>query len=1183
MEFLELRFHRQSLINNNRPRPAWVNDRPGGNQRFHSEPRQRNDGLQSLAPAGAKGNSVAVMSEDGRSILYNSYNRGALNQQGEQVARRQKSLPARKPTVSDRSLNVRKTNSASDKENLQNYRNAKQTVTIYLASPGAKDYELGPETKQVIHGIRTRSHEENYIKSNKFASSWARVRAENLALRDGSPSDMSPTRLSRDESPDSPQRDGSPSKCTDASGGSGGNQGHHRFVLTKPRGRPPNRKHVKPTGKKGPISSYFDDTEKTEIPRRESWEGSKETLGSKSQNTGTLGSDWGEGKMNGVEDEEKGTKRRPAWDNRVNVVTTFQPKVNLRKYESDLTFKPSITTKEEVYMAYTGHDRLNGVEGGAESDDGRYSPLSSDGENSDRSRSNSRSPGRSKERMLNKREARSYLKMTAVYGSDAFKNQRKQWFLDKLALAQEQKAKLEEEMRKAEEKKRVEDRKKQQRQLNYVRDKFRKEQVHRFRTQYVTSRVLEHEQANRHEYGLPEDFDDGFIPNQNDSKGSRSQTESTTNAENSEEMLPNPDTHLNGHISEKGDNALGTYQKRKDKKSHPNVKDIDSSEQQRSSDKKNQPNQNGREEERQKNRQKNEKSWYKSYERTPRADETKPPFDTGNPIKKPPRESTSWKTSTNVKPNVANNNDAGHRKYGKEAKAGGDGRGIKNGTDDKGDDQMKWSSEAENRDKPSRTLKDNNNGIHKTKNQSGRDDNIKDQISAAGNGQIVNGNQAGLSDAKQVHSDNGGKGINRGKKDTGPSLPHTKSHADPDNSKDKKDNAPYIFTGHFRQEADSTYHKINTNVQDKNSVQKSGESPSISNTEESDKTQSVPKTSTTDVPQIDKSGNMNAKNLDKLEQKNPNVPSSVQRHMVQNLINKSKVTNETNTKDSHDLKATSPQNKSRPSNQSNRQKAQSKRKPSPIGPSDSKKSSDHIPAKPSAIALLHVLEEAKPPERKHSVQTVQTLPSIPQSSVKPIPDDKTTNAHSQREEHAPDNRSPNDISSKTVQQRPKEQQSQRKASVTDQGMTGRRATTSSGRSTAAAAGAKKKPRGNSGLAHQMFDVNRGPTWNPHQKMPKMEGIDTVVIETKDGKGNVVKQKKHVKSVVKDAEKLLNAPVEVDAVRKRPPSKRSFRAASPDVTLGSDFDVDDDEEEAVGDIFERLRKKYNIQIDSDEDD
>ena len=75
-----------------------VNDRQGGNQRFHSEPHHRNDGLQSLAPAGAKGGGAAVFSEDGRSILYNSRHRDAFRQQSEKVAARQKSLPARKPS-----------------------------------------------------------------------------------------------------------------------------------------------------------------------------------------------------------------------------------------------------------------------------------------------------------------------------------------------------------------------------------------------------------------------------------------------------------------------------------------------------------------------------------------------------------------------------------------------------------------------------------------------------------------------------------------------------------------------------------------------------------------------------------------------------------------------------------------------------------------------------------------------------------------------------------------------------------------------------------------------------------------------------------------------------------------------------------------------------------------------------
>ena len=68
-----------------------VNDRPaGGSQRFNSEPRQRNAGLQSLAPAGARVGGPAVVTEDGRTFLYRS---GTSNTRG-----RQKSLPARKPT-----------------------------------------------------------------------------------------------------------------------------------------------------------------------------------------------------------------------------------------------------------------------------------------------------------------------------------------------------------------------------------------------------------------------------------------------------------------------------------------------------------------------------------------------------------------------------------------------------------------------------------------------------------------------------------------------------------------------------------------------------------------------------------------------------------------------------------------------------------------------------------------------------------------------------------------------------------------------------------------------------------------------------------------------------------------------------------------------------------------------------
>ena len=42
--------------------------------------------------------------------------------------------------------------------------------------------------------------------------------------------------------------------------------------------------------------------------------------------------------------------------------------------------------------------------------------------------------------------------------------------------------------------------------LQDVRRRFEDEQARRFQNQYVTSKILEHEWMNRHEYGLPEDI-----------------------------------------------------------------------------------------------------------------------------------------------------------------------------------------------------------------------------------------------------------------------------------------------------------------------------------------------------------------------------------------------------------------------------------------------------------------------------------------------------------------------------------------------------------------------------------------------------------------------------------------------------------------------------------------------------
>ncbi|GFO25862.1 hypothetical protein PoB_005236700 [Plakobranchus ocellatus] len=1166
MEFLERRFQRHFFFNNDFHKPAWVNERSVANNRHQSEPRHRNDRLQYLAPAGGKSNGV-VVSEDGPRLLYHSEDNGGMRY-NETITRRQKSLPSRKPTTCDRSFDVRKTNSASDKEKVQNHRNAKQTVSIYLASPGAKDLELGPETKQVIHGIRTRSHEENYLRSTKFASSWAKVRAENLALRDGSPSEISPPRTSRDGSNESPRRDGSPAKSTDYSGGSGGYFHHHKFVLTKPRGRPPNRTHQKNKNKKVSKLNTFREINKTESPER-----SSSPRSGKSQNTPDYNKD-GESQYtmsfesergyteNGnmseeeKEEEEKLKKRKPAWNSSVNVASQPQPRINLRKYEKDLTFKPTITTKEEVYMAYTGHETLLPAE--AESDDEKLSSLSGE-EDSASPRSNSQSPARSKERMLNKREARAYLKMTAVYGSDAFKNQRKQWFLQKLSLAQDQKAKLEDERRKAEEKKREEDRKKQKRQLNYVREKFRKEQVHRFRTQYVTSRVLEHEQANRHEYGLPEDFDDMSKTNEtaNNSPSKGNVTRPGDTAKEAETSLL-PQDHINSQ------NSVYKNKKMKNSDLSPNGNNNkkyirNTTNKQTDADRRNEQIQKEKEEERQKQRQEQQKSWYAAYERKPRSETTKPPLI--NRDLKTKKKTENQKNGNETKPlnsNAAKPQPAfgnGHEKSQKSSETERqDGPPAMNSQDKR----MKESSKVNGLRKRSNDLqqdnssesvdewrKENNRDLHKTGIDSKDTNNRRGLISREKEKDTESFVKHG-----SVHNNKSSFSKN---KYTGPSLPHTKSHTDPENTKDKKGNAPYIFTGHFRQEADGTYHKL-----DKSNP------PGNVNLRKDDK----------ETNESEKSGN-NAKNPDNNDAQPLQLSSAA--------------------KVSEKIKASKPEQKQNNTDSHGRGKVFTKISES-VNQGEVKGRRDSTKSKPNLNAKHSSNNTSKTEQNKlqMSPTTSNDQSKVNNSIARSLRDAKTMSDRAHPSGHQSSgekeaktmnkDQSPSNIvqaspaASGKLKQQQQHKQSNSGAVNQGQGTSKRQTTASSGRSTDYG---RKKLQGPKALASLMFDVNMGPSWDPHQKVPKMEGIDTVVIKTKDGKGQVVKQRKQVKNVVKDAENLLKLPVE--APEKRPMSKRSYKLASPDVTLGSDFDVDDDEEETVGDIFERLRKKYNIKIDSDEED
>ena len=108
--------------------------------------------------------------------------------------------------------------------------------------------------------------------------------------------------------------------------------------------------------------------------------------------------------------------------------------------------------------------------------------------------------------LLNKREANMYRHISNVYGNENLRDRRKNDFYRKvLEIQLDRLREIHEEYRNIQNKK-YESKMHQKQVLKRLRDKFDDDQVKRFRTQYVTSRVLEHEGVDRHEYGLPENI-----------------------------------------------------------------------------------------------------------------------------------------------------------------------------------------------------------------------------------------------------------------------------------------------------------------------------------------------------------------------------------------------------------------------------------------------------------------------------------------------------------------------------------------------------------------------------------------------------------------------------------------------------------------------------------------------------
>ncbi|XP_061194891.1 serine/arginine repetitive matrix protein 2-like isoform X1 [Saccostrea echinata] len=124
----------------------------------------------------------------------------------------------------------------------------------------------------------------------------------------------------------------------------------------------------------------------------------------------------------------------------------------------------------------------------------------------------------------------------------------------------------------------------------------------------------------------------------------------------------------------------------------------------------------------------------------------------------------------------------------------------------------------------------------------------------------------------------------------------------------------------------------------------------------------------------------------------------------------------------------------------------------------------------------------------------------------------------------------------------------------------------------------------------MFSIYKGPEWDPISKTPPMEGIDTVDIDyetdgelddhegVENGGGHKKVKTRRVKDVIREAEKEmadLKAKDSKTGVTPRLSETETNNKTSGDIDLDSDDDDDD-----MSDIFERARKKYNLEVDDE---
>ncbi|XP_046380278.2 DNA ligase 1-like isoform X2 [Haliotis rufescens] len=368
--------------------------------------------------------------------------------------RRLQSLPPRKPKADDES--PRLANSAPSRKGQKAVAPLPKLNNLMAKlKTSEREQTYGKPRPNDHAGISTKAHESQNQKSQKFATSWANARAEQPKLRSDDRSSPNEKREALDKKSDP-------------------------F-------------HAKSERKQPPVISEVVPKEREKIVRKNDQTLSHMFHASEKENTSPVK------QRESPYLDMKARERRVDLERRDWNPSYVVPKPVASRRRDEDTHQPALTDANELYKAYTGRTKreLRRCDDTISRSGSQYGEVYQ--------ATITISPRNKKEYVLTLREADAYKKINSVYGSDSFRKKRKSYLLQKLMTVEVDQIKIHNQSVRERERKKVESKRRQQKQLHHLRRRFKDQQCRRFRSQYVTSRVLEHEKMNRKLYGLPEE------------------------------------------------------------------------------------------------------------------------------------------------------------------------------------------------------------------------------------------------------------------------------------------------------------------------------------------------------------------------------------------------------------------------------------------------------------------------------------------------------------------------------------------------------------------------------------------------------------------------------------------------------------------------------------------------------